>query len=212
MYFLLTLLVLITLIAAVWLIARITARHQPRPCPPSLIFLLDNPFTAGYHNAILSRLELSPGQSVLDAGCGPGLLTIPIARKVGKQGNVTALDVQEGMLQRAKDAATQAGLSNITYLQAGLGEGKLPPAAFDRALLVTVLGEIPAKVRPAALREIFSSLKPGGFLSITETLPDPDYQPRSIVKSLAREAGFEIRNEYGNWLTFTVNVQKSYNT
>jgi ubiquinone/menaquinone biosynthesis C-methylase UbiE len=202
----LVLLLVFILVIGAWWVARLTARLQPRPCPPSFIFVLDNPFTAGYHRSILTRLELTPGLSVLDAGCGPGLLTIPIAKTVGPQGRVFAVDVQEPMLERAKQAAEKAGLNNITFLRAGLGEGTLPSAAFDRAVLVTVLGEIPD--RAAALREIFTSLKPGGFLSITEVLPDPDYQPRSKVKSLARAVGFQIRNEYGNWFTFTVNLGK----
>ncbi len=181
----------------------------PQPCPPSFIFVLDNPFTAGYHRAVLSRLELSPGLSVLDAGCGPGLLTIPIARMIGPQGKVFAVDIQEAMLERAKQAAKQVDLNNITFMHTGLGEGKLPVAAFDRALLVTVLGEIPD--RPAALREIYTSLKPGGFLSITEILPDPHYQSRSRVKTLAHAVGFQVRNEYGSFFRFTVNVVKPSN-
>ena len=54
---------------------------------------------------------------------------------------------------------------------------------FDRALLVTVLGEIPD--RDAALRAIFDALKPGGILSITEILRDPHYQRRTTVLRLA---------------------------
>jgi len=206
MYVLLILLVLVAAIAALWAASRLVSRTHPRPCPTSLIWLLDNPFTARYHALILSRLDLAPGLSVLDAGCGPGLLTIPIARAVGPLGSVVALDVQEGMIQRARAAAAQAGMSNITFLVAGLGEGKLPTASYDRALLVTVLGEIPD--RPAALREIYSSLRPGGLLSITEVLPDPDYQPSPKVKALALQAGFKIRREFGNWFLFTLNVER----
>ncbi len=201
----LALILFLILGVVLWLVSHFI----PQPCPPSFIFVLDNPFTAGYHRAVLSRLEISPGLSVLDAGCGPGLLTIPIARMIGPQGKVFAVDVQEAMLERAKQAAKQVDLNNITFMQTGLGEGKLPVAAFDRALLVTVLGEIPD--RPAALREIYTSLKPGGFLSITEILPDPHYQSRSRVKTLAHAAGFQVRNEYGSFFTFTMNVVKPSN-
>jgi ubiquinone/menaquinone biosynthesis C-methylase UbiE len=179
---------------------------SPRPCPTTFIWLLNNLFTARYHARVVSRLELVPGLAVLDAGCGPGLLTVPIARAVGPQGSVLALDVQAAMIRRARQAVARAGLANVAFLEAGLGEGRLPAQSFDRALLVTVLGEIPD--RRGALREIYSSLKPGGLLSVTETLPDPHYQPRRKVKALAQEAGFRLRGEFGNWFTFTVNLEK----
>jgi SAM-dependent methyltransferase len=115
------------LILIVWTASRLSSRRHPRPCPTTLIPLLDNPFTARYHASILSRLDLSPGLSVLDAGCGPGLLTVPIAQAVGPRGSVFALDVQPEMIQRARQAAAQAGLTNITFLIAGVGEGVSRP-------------------------------------------------------------------------------------
>lgn len=193
---------------AVWLFDRFTARRHPRPCPTYLIGLLDNPFTASYHKAILSRLELALGLEVLDSGCGPGLLTVPIAQAVGPGGKVTALDIQEGMLQRARTAVAKAGVANVSFLRAALGESKLLLAAFDRALLVTVLGEIPD--RASALREIRSCLKPGGFLSITEVLPDPDHLSRSAVRALVIAAGFRIRGEFGNLFMSTLNAERPH--
>jgi len=206
MYLLWSVLALAGVVGALFVFFRLISGRRPRPCPTSFIWLLDNPFTTRYHAAILSRLDLSPGLAVLDAGCGPGLLTVPIARAVGPQGSVLALDVQAGMIQKARQAIARAGLTNVAFLVAGLGEGKLPAQSFDRALLVTVFGEIPDRL--GALREIYSSLKPGGLLSITETLPDPHYQPRGKVKALAREAGFRVHGEFGNWLTFTVNLER----
>lgn len=46
---------------------------------------------------------------VLDAGCGPGRLTIPLARQVGPTGEVVALDVQQGMLKRVRKNAARGG-------------------------------------------------------------------------------------------------------
>lgn len=201
---------LAVLIAAAIVLVALGVRYlyhlHPRPCPTPLIWCLKNPLAGRYRADVLQRLELSPGMSVLDAGCGPGLLTIPLARAVGPHGQVTALDIQPGMLEQARAAATQAGLDNVTLLLAGLGEGKLAKDSFDRAALVTVLGEIPDS--PNALREIHAALKPGGFLSVTEVFPDPDYQPRKKVKRLAQEAGFRLRNEAGNWFIFTLNLEK----
>src|SRR3972149_3954388 len=194
--------IVIVLVVLSWAVWRLVAF----PCPTWLAWLLDNPFTSDYQAKVVSRLGLVEGLSVLDAGCGPGRLTIPIARAVGPGGRVLAVDIQAGMISRAMERAAQAGLANVDFLCAPLGSGRLPTTTFDRALLVTVLGEIPDKL--AALREIYESLKPGGFLSITEVLPDPDYQPRSRVETLTLQAGFQVSNAFGNPLLFTLNVQR----
>jgi ubiquinone/menaquinone biosynthesis C-methylase UbiE len=120
---------------------------------------------------------------------------------------VLALDVQAGMLERAKTRIANAELDNVDFLQAGLGEGKLTGNTFDRALLVTVLGEIPDKL--SALIEIHNALKPGGFLSVTEVLPDPDYQSAASVKALAEQAGFKVKERYGSFFIFTMNLEKA---
>jgi len=196
---------LIALLLALWFGWRLISERRSLPCPTSLAWLLENPFTSGYHSTVVARLELSPGLHVLDAGCGPGLLTTAIAA-VTRQGRVLALDIQPGMIAKAKARAAKAGLSNIDYLAAPLGRGNLPVSQFDRALLVTVLGEIPDKV--AALKEIRSSLKPGGFLSITEVLPDPLYQSMRKVRALADQAGLRLRNKTGNLFMFTINLER----
>lgn len=202
-----TLLVLVIALPLVaWLAWRLVSGRRSLPCPTSLAWLLDNPFTTSYHSTVVSRLELAPGLQVLDAGCGPGLLTTAIAAYVAPQGRVLALDIQPGMIAKAKARAAKAGFSNIDYIVAPLGQGLLPDSRFDRALLVTVLGEIPDKV--AALREIRSSLKPGGFVSITEVLPDPHYQSPRRIAALADQAGLHFRNRVGNPLVFTVNLER----
>jgi ubiquinone/menaquinone biosynthesis C-methylase UbiE len=125
---------------------------------------------------------------------------------VGQDGRVVAVDLQAGMLARAKEKAHAANLSNVEFVQAGAGEGKLGQGRFDRALLVTVLGEIPD--RPGALKEIFDALKLGGILSVTETLFDPHYQSHQAVTRLAGEVGFRERGFFGNRVAFTVHLEK----
>jgi ubiquinone/menaquinone biosynthesis C-methylase UbiE len=191
------------------IIWRLASRRQSLPCPVWLRWLveLDNPFTKTNRSAvILQHLELQPGMRVLDAGCGPGRLTIPAAQRVGAHGKVVAVDIQPGMLARAQEKARQAGLGNIEFVQAGLGEGKLAHDYFDRALLVTVLGEVPD--REAALNEIFAALKPGGILSVTEIIFDPHFQRQSTVKRLAAAAGFRVAQLFGNRIAYTLHMEK----
>ena len=143
---------------------------------------------------------------VLDAGCGPGRLTIPIARAVGPQGHVTATDIQSAMLQRARRRADAANLGNIRFLRAGLGDGVLERAHFDRAVLVTVLGEILNRER--ALQEIYDALKPGGMLSVTEVIYDPHFQSMGTVLRMAGSIGFRERERFGNRFAFTLNLDR----
>jgi ubiquinone/menaquinone biosynthesis C-methylase UbiE len=197
---------LLVLIVLGW---SIVARRQAMPCPSWLGWLveLENPIARKFHaENIIERLDLRPGMKVLDAGCGPGRLTIPLAKAVGAPGEVVAADLQDDMLRRTETRARAAGLTNITFLRLKLGEGTLGNDLFDRAVLVTVLGEIPD--RRAALREIYGALKPGGILSITETIFDPHYQRRSAVLELVRAAGFIEKSFTGNLMGFTVNLER----
>lgn len=198
---------LATVSAALALVWR-AVRRNPRPCPARLSFVLDNPITERWAGAetLLERAGVVSGMSVLDAGCGPGRLTLPAAHRVGPTGQVVALDVQEAMLRKLRRRLTDRDVSNVRVVCGGLGEGLLGEAVFDRALLVTVLGEVPDRV--AALREIYRALKPGGVLSVTEALPDPDYQSRSAIRKLAGEAGFEPAVVHGGVFAFTMNLRK----
>lgn len=64
-----------------------------------------------YSEAFLARLDLSGVATVLDVGCGPGLLSLPIAAQVG---HVHALDYSTGMLDGLRAAMARDGVSNVT--------------------------------------------------------------------------------------------------
>ena len=194
------------LIGLVW---RIFSRRHELPCPSWLGWMveLDNPFTkTNRAHVIIGYLGLAPGMKVLDAGCGPGRLTLPAAEAVGQQGEVQAMDIQDEMLTRVREKVQIAGLQNVQYLQAGLGDGKLMRAYFDQALLVTVLGEIPDQL--SALKEIYAALKPGGILSVTEVIFDPHFQRRESVLCVAGQAGFREKNFFGRRLAYTLHLEK----
>ena len=187
---------------------RLASTRRSLPCPVWLRWFveLDNPFTRTNRAAtIIEHLELEPDMAVLDVGCGPGRVSIPLAERV-PDGEVLAVDIQAGMLRRAKEKAENARLSNIRFVQTGVGEGKLGRNHFDRALAVAVLGEVPNQ--HAALQEIFDALKPGGIFSVTEIIFDPHFQSRRKVTRLATAVGFREHRFFGTHLAFTLNLQK----
>lgn len=192
--------------AAAWLFV---SRRRSLPCPVWLGWLveLDNPFTkTNRAQVIVEHLRVAPGMYVLDIGCGPGRLTIPLAKAVGENGCVVAIDLQAGMLERAREKAEAAKLTNIRFVHAAISPGTLERDRADRAVLVTVLGEIPD--REAALAEIFGALKPGGILSVTEVAFDVHFQRQATVQQLASGAGFRHKTLFGNRLAYTMHLEK----
>jgi ubiquinone/menaquinone biosynthesis C-methylase UbiE len=179
------------------------------PCPPAFARLveMDNPlFRNNRAGAILTGLGLRPGMSAIDLGCGPGRLTLPLAAAVGPTGKVLAVDLQPEMLAKVEARCESAGLANVDFRRAQLGAGELPPGPFDRATLVTVLGELQDKA--AALAEAFQVLRPGGLLALTEVITDPHFQRREAAMRLAGEAGFLMRKATGGAISYTLYLER----
>jgi ubiquinone/menaquinone biosynthesis C-methylase UbiE len=80
---------------------------------------------------------------------------------------------------------------------------------YDRAILVTVLGEIPDQ--QAAIQELYNALKPGGILSVSEMIFDPHFQRMGVVLALANGIGFEQKKIIGNRFAYTMHLQKPNN-
>jgi len=194
---------------AVFFAWRFASQQAALPCPPWLAWLveLDNPlFVSNRASSVISGLDIKRGMYVLDAGCGPGRLTIPLALEVGSQGRVVAVDLQAEMLERARAKAERQRLKNVDFLEVQLGANELDISGFDRAVLVEVLGEIPNQ--EAALREVWRALKPGGVLGISEVIADPHFQSRKHVTELARSVGFRELFSFGGRLAYTLYLER----
>jgi SAM-dependent methyltransferase len=201
-------LALVAFFLAINLAWRWASRRWSLPCPAILAWSLENPIFQRFNGTpiILDRLELRPGQKILEIGPGPGRLLIPAAWRVLPEGEAVGIDIQPAMIERLERRAREAGLTN---LKAILGDATRPhvlEASFDVVFLCAALGEIPD--RTAALAQGYRALKPGGVLSITEMFGDPHYQPRSVVRRLAEGVGFRLRSIRGGWWLFTADFIK----
>jgi ubiquinone/menaquinone biosynthesis C-methylase UbiE len=120
---------------------------------------------------VLERIGLRRGQTVLDFGCGYGAYTIPVARIVGAQGRVYALDKDKEALDGLMQKAESAGLKNIERMEtSGELEIELADESVDAVLLFDVFHSFyfpQADDRRRLLGEISRIMKPSAFLSIS---------------------------------------------
>jgi ubiquinone/menaquinone biosynthesis C-methylase UbiE len=191
---------------------RNSSRGRHLPCPAWLGWILENPYSdwiAG-SRLLLDRAGVEAGMRVLDAGAGTGRVALAAAERVGSIGEVVALDLQPRMLAQVRQKASERGLVNVRTVAGSIESADPLQGAyagyFDRAFLVTVLGEVPDRV--AGLRTLYGLLRPEGILSVTEFLPDPHYQSRATVRQLAAEAGFRPGAAFGGGFAFTLNLHK----
>jgi len=120
---------------------------------------------------VLKRIGIRRGQTVLDFGCGYGAYTIPVARIVGKQGRVYALDKDKEALDALMQKARSACLINIERMEtSGEPEIELADETVDVVLLFDVFHSFyfpQASERGRLLGEIRRVMKPSAFLSIS---------------------------------------------
>ena len=123
-------------------------------------------------STLIKILAAKPGETVCDLGCGNGFYTIPLAKMVGEQGSVLAVDIQPEMLRLLEARAAEAQLKNIKPILGTLIDPKLPDAGVDLVLLVDVYHEFSHPEH--MLQSIRKSLKPTGRVALVEfRLEDP---------------------------------------
>ena len=134
---------------------------------------------------VLREVGIRPGSRVLDYGCGTGSYIRESARRVGKEGEVYALDANPLAVQAAKRLAARYGLDNLKTILSDCATG-LPDESVDVVLLYDILHDL--SDRDDVLREIHRVLKSGGILSVSDHhMHGPD-----IVARIASEQRFRL--------------------
>ena len=154
---------------------------------------------------IIERSGIAPGMKALDLGSGGGAFTIDVARAVGRQGRVYALDIQPAMLKQLAEKLARPenrDIGNVELIEGGAHKLPFGDSSLDLVYMISVLQEIPR--RPEALAEIKRVLRPGGILAVSEALMDIDYFLKSTVIKMARQAGFVLDGAAGNLWSYTV--------
>lgn len=111
---------------------------------------------------VFSSIALGKGATVIDVGCGTGILFPFIEERVGAEGTIIALDAAPEMIEEAK--RKHAHFQNIRYVASTLENAELAPNCADVILCFAVFPHIENKT--AALSKCRSALKENGTLYI----------------------------------------------
>lgn len=132
--------------------------------PDGLAFLLNNPIRRRLSppDKLIAKLGVSREDIVVDFGCGPGFVTIPLATVTGK---AIAVDISQRMLDRAQRYAQRKGVI-LELVQSDGTSLKLPDGSVDLILLNHVFHEVEDKRR--TLSEFLRVLKRSGRVAIVE--------------------------------------------
>lgn len=130
---------------------------------------------------MLTKLGVKPGMTVCDMGCGNGFYSLPLAKMVGEDGQVLAVDVQPEMLSMLRERSELYGLTNISPILGSFHDPHLPPNSVDVVLLVDVYHEF--SYPEQMLRAIRRALKPDGVAVLLEyRTEDPDVPIKRLHK------------------------------
>ncbi len=148
----------------------------------------------------MDALGIEPGSVVADVGAGPGPYTFPLAERVGPDGKVYAVDIDEDDLAKLRSRAKRAGVVQVETILGATDDPRLPAAALDVVLVINTYHEF--REYDQMLQAVLRALKPGGRLAIIDAKPEagearPRYlslhlMPAELVREDARRNGFRF--------------------
>jgi len=163
-------------------------------CPWWGGYFIDNKLRRLIHNPekILGPY-VEPGATVMDFGCGMGLFSIAMARLVGPQGKVIAVDLQQKMLDVLARRAAKAGVADRIIPRRSEKEslGFIEPVDF--ALAFYSAHEVPNLRR--LLAEIHACLRARGKFLVVEPRGHVGPKEFSAMLSQAEAIGFRVQQE-----------------
>jgi ubiquinone/menaquinone biosynthesis C-methylase UbiE len=145
---------------------------------------------------VLAKAAVQPGHTVLDVGCGDGLIGFAAAEAIGRTGTVIFSDISADLLDLCRDLATQPGLlGRCQFVQAPASHlAGIDDDAVDAVMLRSVL--IYEADKAAAFAEFHRVLRPGGRLSLFEPINRNSNYLGSFDLGSVRDLAAKVRQLY----------------
>jgi ubiquinone/menaquinone biosynthesis C-methylase UbiE len=119
---------------------------------------------------IIKRLGIKVGSNVADIGSHEGYFTMKLAKKVGKEGKVYAVDISKDKVEKLKKHLDERNIQNVTAIIGDENDPKLPANSLDAVLIVDTYHEMDA--HQEILRHVKDALKPKGRLVLCEPIAE----------------------------------------
>ena len=166
----------------------------------------------GIRARAVERLEVRPGGTVLEIGCGTGRNLGHLVKAVGEGGRVYGVDYSDGMLARAQKLSEAHGWTNVTLLRQDAQELELPETV-DGGLFSLSYTVIPDPRR--ALGRVWAYLRPGGHVVIMDGpflrgMPGRVFRPLVFLISRATVLGDPDSAPIEDLKGFTDSVEKEF--
>ena len=148
----------------------------PAPDPSANRGRHQHRYTHGHHESVLRSHRwrtaensaayllpwLRPGSAVLDVGCGPGTITVDLARHLGP-GQAVGVDSAAAVIDMARATAAEAGVANVRFAVGDTHHLDFPDATFDVVHAHQMLQHLSDPV--SALAEMGRVCRPGGMVA-----------------------------------------------
>jgi 2-polyprenyl-3-methyl-5-hydroxy-6-metoxy-1,4-benzoquinol methylase len=129
--------------------------------------VLENPdrLAALQVDRVVEALALRPGMRIADLGAGTGVFTVPMAKAVGSEGRVYAIDVDSGLLAIVAEKARANGLPNVETVVAGATDPRIPEPV-DLLFICDTMHHLPNQ--SSYVQQFAKLLRPGGRVAVID--------------------------------------------
>ncbi|MCB0374544.1 MAG: class I SAM-dependent methyltransferase [Sinomicrobium sp.] len=155
---------------------------------------------------------ITTGSTVADIGCHEGYLTVHMARKVGPEGKVYAVDINENRLKKLDEHLQERNLINVETVLGDYDNPKLPEGALDVVVIMDTYHEMTEYM--TVLKHVKNALKSGGRIVLVEKMKshmrnksrkqqtEAHTLAMQYVKKELEAAGFSVSktvDDFGKW-------------
>jgi len=160
-------------------------------------------------NLLLRELQIPENPTVLDVGCGTGISTFELMKRV--KGRFFGIDISQKMIDLAREKALALGFSNVEFSKGDAEQLGFPESSFDLIISNLVFHWVQNKQK--ALKEMFRVLKPRGQVALLFNAGPhykeaaeiytkirnrhPEYLIPDMLKSISLEEAHELFDEAG---------------